>query len=229
MDELLAEIQSTFSVTLHDARRVDTISPPSRLAVYRESIPDLTEVFAIVGRTEEGDVREFVFAKNSIVSLSCQVTFEDLTPSDCIEYMFSEEPDRWFLAQVSMVALEEFKQKKFKLWEHQLKEPGCEAAFRRILHQGPIRNVYDKFIFPSPESTAGLFKVTDEHSGKSVDIPHQVDRLRKWNAETESYDEIDASLVGAPKNEKEADTYWARMLDGLRELRGKDYIDSLLA
>ena len=189
------------------------------------------DIHAVVGKN--GDVlREFIFCIDNgevvVPMLSCQVTFEDLSVSGCIEYCFAEEPSKWHLAQVSLEAIEDFQQNKFRLWEHQLKEPECEAAFRRQLQQGPIRHVYDKIIFPTPERIARAYKVIDEHSGKVVDLPHQVERMRMWNAEKQDYDELDPKLNGAPKDEESAKKYWVELLDRLRELRGVEYIDSLL-
>lgn len=180
-----------------------------------------------------GEIKEFLFEYNSVDAeivfpvVSCQITYEDIPLGDCPEYCFHDDPE-WRIAQVSDAALSHFREKKFKLWEHQLKEPECEAAFRRLLQQGPIRNVYDKFIFSSSEAVAQKYKVKDEHSGKLVDIPHQVDRMRRCEPVSGTYSDIDCSLIGAPKTESDATLYWTQFLEELRQLRGKDYIDQLL-
>jgi hypothetical protein len=159
--------------------------------------------------------------------VSCQITFEDLTLSQCPEYCF-EDDSEWRLSHLSLLALDDFRKKKFKLWEHQLNEPECEAAFRRLLQQGPIRNVFDKFIFPSSEAVAAKYKVVDEHSGKTVDVPHQVGKMRIWNPEKRAYEPLDCSLVGAPSNEEESNKYWQQKIKDLKELRGAEYIETLL-
>lgn len=228
MENYVRQIRDGFSVVID---RVEPVAiDADRLEIYKEVIPalDQTQSITVVVGSVEGQSREFLFCNDTLITLSCQVTFEDLSPADCIEFSFAEEPNRWHLAQVSTEALQDFRQKKFRLWEHQLKEPECEAAFRRILQQGPVHNVYDKFIFPNPPSLASLFKVTDEHSGKVVEIPHQVAKMRKWNPQDETYYQIDASLVGAPASKEQAEIYWQHTIEQLKDLRGEEYIDSLL-
>jgi hypothetical protein len=192
------------------------------------------KVFSVTGIDTQDNQLKYVIVTVSedgssveVPTVSCQITFEDLTLSQCLEYRFADEP-QWRIAQLSSDALEDFKLKKFKLWEHQLDEPECEAAFRRLLQQGPIRNVFDKFIFPSSDEVAAKYKVIDEHSGKSVDVPHQVSEMRIWNPSLRGYEAVDCSLVGAPSSDREAEEYWARKISQLKELRGSDYIESLL-
>ena len=232
--DIIAAVTEVFG-DVTNAHVIEQLSS-ERQELYKEffqrSSP--TRMGALVGEVD-GVVREFVYGidengRVEVPCVSCQVTFEDMSLSECVEYCFiDEEPHpSWHIASVSSLALDDFKAKKFKLWEHQLKAPECEAAFRRLLQQGPIRHVYDKFIFPTPESRAANYKVIDEHSGKTVDIPHQVDRMRIWNAEKQAYDEFDPSLAGAPRTSEEAAEYWTKLLNELREMRGSDYIDSLL-
>lgn len=226
IEEYVEQIQETFCAQIHHARIV-TVAP-ERLAIYAPVVGSVAGPVVAVAGIVDSTHREFLFINHKLITLSCQVTFDDLSPADCIEYSFAEEPGRFHLAQVSLAAIADFRAKKFKLWEHQLKEPECEAAFRRILQQGPIHNVYDKFIFPNPESLAHLFKVTDEHSGKVVEVPHQVHSMRQWNPEKQQYDPIDATLAGAPKTQGEAKQYWTNTIQQLKQLRGEEYIDSLL-
>jgi hypothetical protein len=201
-----------------------------RIKIYAPFI-QAGDLMALVATDHEGVLREFLFTlsdnKIEFPTVSCLITYEDVPLGDCPEYCFKDAPE-WKLALLADVALDHFRQKKFKLWEQQLKEPECEAAFRRLLQQGPIRNVYDKFIFPSPEQVAANYKVKDEHSGKLVDIPHQVSCMRRWNPKTERYQDVDCSLVGAPASDIQANQYWQHMLQELRQLRGTEYIDSLL-
>ena len=57
--------------------------------------------------------------------------------------------------------------------------------------------------------------MTDEKSGKKVQIPRPLHALRIWNATTKSYDEVSTLLDGAPSDE-EKDKYWTEMILGVR-------------
>lgn len=228
----VAAVESEFSVSVHQPKIA--LLSDERESVFSpfKQFGDAGKLLAITGEVD-GECREFIVEVNATnnqvraITISCQITFEDLSLSQCPEYFFEDDP-QWRVAQISLEALEDFKIKKFKLWEHQLKEPECEAAFRRLLQQGPIRNVFDKFIFPSSDAVALKFKVIDEHNGKAVDVPHQVSKMRLWNCEKGQYEDFNCSLSGAPTSESEAETYWNGMIDEMRELRGSEYIDSLL-
>ena len=234
IEKAVAAIEAKFGVTLENPEIVSIRE--DRLFLFESFVGHVQNVRGIRA-TVDGEVREYVVEIREtgdddveIPDVCCQITYEDLSLSDCVEYCFSEESPfpSWHVAQISAIAVEDFKAKKFKLWENQLQAPECEAAFRRQLQQGPIRNVYDKFIFPSPESLGNKYKVVDEHSGKIVDLPHQVSRMRIWNASKGEYDEFDPSLTGAPKSDDEAKVYWDQLMTTLCELRGKEYIESLL-
>jgi hypothetical protein len=232
-DIVISEISDTLGIELKDilVSRLEE----ERAELYSGFLPSDDYWFHSVLGTDslDGERKEVVVAVSSsssqviVPTVDCQITFEDLSLSQCPEYKFQDDPV-WRIAKLSLLALDDFKQKKFRLWEHQINEPECEAAFRRLLQQGPIRNVFDKFIFPSSEEVACNYKVVDEHSGKTVDVPHQVSQMRIWNPVTRVYDNLDCSLVGAPKSDVEAELYWNNKLAQLRELRGSQYIDSLL-
>jgi len=61
-----------------------------------------------------------------------------------------------------------------------------------------------------------------------VNIPHPVAALRVWNANELKYDEIDPALDGAP-SEADKETWWADFIKSLKEQRGDEYIEDLLA
>lgn len=102
-----------------------------------------------------------------------------------------------------------------------------EAAFARLLQSGPINRIYDKFGFPIPEDEQAAWRITDENTGKLVDIPRPVHKLRLWNPSTDSYDEISASLGGAP-SDAELNDYWLATLDEMKGKHGEEYIHTLL-
>ena len=230
-DKAKARVEDVFATTVTEVQ-IMAIPDHRRALMQHFATSQNAELFALTGTADEG-FREFLLVVDpetgsiDVPAVSCQITFEDLSPSECPEYRFEDDPE-WRVAQLSLMALDDFKAKKFRLWKHQLEEPECEAAFRRLLQQGPIRNVFDKFIFPSSDEVALKYKVTDEHSGKSVDVPHQVSEMRLWNAKEQRYEPLDCSLLGAPSTNEEATKYWDATLNELRELRGAEYIESLI-
>ncbi len=61
--------------------------------------------------------------------------------------------------------------------------------------------------------------MTNEETGKVIKLPHAVSQLRRWSAETLTYDMIDAHLEGAPK-EHEKD-----IIDNVKaKIQGKEDI-----
>jgi hypothetical protein len=102
-----------------------------------------------------------------------------------------------------------------------------EAAFARLLQSGPINRIYDKLGFPIPEDEQSAWRITDENTGKLVDIPRPVYKLRIWNPLTDSYDEISAQLGGAPSDD-ELNDYWVATMEEMKGKHGEDYIQALL-
>eukprot|EP00440_Ansanella_granifera_P023808 gb/GFBE01025859.1/.p1 GENE.gb/GFBE01025859.1/~~gb/GFBE01025859.1/.p1 ORF type:complete len:240 (+),score=64.67 gb/GFBE01025859.1/:1-720(+) len=205
-----------------------------RKKVFAAVFPDCAadQVVAIVAKGPSGDMKEFTAVMKGgaaeLVSGSCQITFEDLTPSDCVEYAFGEAPGQWALAQVSLEALETYRGMKFEAWKQMLEKPTCEAQFRRMLQLGVVTQLYDPQMFPTPEELKPQYQVTDERTGKLISLPHPVKELRVWNAEKQQYDSINTHLTGAP-TEAEKETWWTTFVGKLREEHGDEYISGLVA
>jgi hypothetical protein len=161
-----------------------------------------------------------------LVQGSCQIRHTNITPCECVEYAFQEEPDRWRMAQVCGEALEAYRSSKFESWLKMLKEPTCEAQLRRMIEIGPVTHLYDLNLFPTPQDLKSRFQVTNEKTGRMVDIPHPVSRLRLWNCSQQRYEGIDTQLAGAPA-EHEKEKWWNNILHQLEGHHGKDYIASL--
>lgn len=161
----------------------------------------------------------------------CDITYEDLSPSQCVEYSFADEDPvpTWHLSRISKDGYDHFIQCKFKVWEKALREPTCEAAFRRMLQRGLVYQMYDSNMFPTPPQLVEKYKVIDETNGKAVELPHPVSRCRTWDAELQTYTEVDTKLAGAPQNEEEAKTYWNAFLQELKDAKGAEYIDNMLS
>mmetsp|Transcript_44416 Transcript_44416/g.81061 ORF Transcript_44416/g.81061 Transcript_44416/m.81061 type:complete len:245 (-) Transcript_44416:166-900(-) len=163
-----------------------------------------------------------------LVNGSCSITYEDLSPSECIEYSFTEEvPRRWRLAQLSREALETYRGMKFEAWKQMLHHTTCEAQLRRMLQIGIVNRLYDPNVFPTPPALKSQYQVTDDKTGKLIDLPHPVGELRVWNASTNSYETFSPQLEGAP-SEADKDTAWAKIVANLKESMGDEYISSFM-
>merc|ERR1712014_476940 len=143
------------------------------------------------------------------------------------EYCFPEAPGQWALAQISRDALETYRAMKFEAWRKMLLEPTCEAQFRRMLQIGMLTQLFDPHVFPTPEAFKHMYQVTDEKTGKLIQLPHPVASLRIWNASEQKYDTIDPHLKGAPPLD-EKDKWWQSFMTELAAKHGEDYIKGLM-
>ena len=232
---VLSKLNEAFSVELKDARIAYLAE--ERSVLYSIFLKPDYESFTITGlETSENTLKEYVFQYHGaskdvhVPIVSCLIYGEEFSPSECFEYCFKDEEPfpTWRVSQICKEGLTSFKASKFQLWENMLKNPDCEAAFRRLLQQGPIQNVFERFVFPTPPLLIHKYKFIDETTGKAVDLPHEVSRMRQWNPATSQYEEYDARLVGAPVDSEAVQAYWETLLDTFRRTRGADYINSLL-
>jgi len=199
-----------------------------------EEISSADLVLAVECVKEEGDEKEEEVRIEKVITvtgddlevveLEDKITMEDLSPSELIEYTFSEH---WMLAPMSLPSLEGYRKMKFANWKHMIEHPVCEAAFKRLLNIGLITNMFDHVAFPSPEEEQKDWVVQDEH-GKDVVIPRPVKALRVWSVKDRCYSAVAAHLDGAPAAD-EAPKYWNDMLSKFKNERGEDYINDLLA
>ena len=161
------------------------------------------------------------------VMTECGISYEELSPTQLVEYQY-EEGGAWALSKVSLEPLEYYKSSKFKAWREMLDTPSCEAAFARMIQAGPLNCIYDKLGFPIPENEQGMWTITDEKSGKLVDIPRPVFGLRIWDAATDSYSSVSPLMGGAPEDATSLAAYWEVTLGELRVKHGDEYITKLL-
>jgi len=198
-----------------------------RKAVIGSLLPDILplECFSV---STTGD--DFLVIKNGteleVIVETCSITYSDMSVLSMVEYKFSEEPT-WRTAKVSKQALESYRIIKFKQWLGMLHAPTCEAQFRRMLQIGVVTRLYDKQLFPTPEAYIDKYRVTDEHSGKLIDVPHMVEALRMWNSATQQYDPLPVELEGAP-TQTESETWWKDKLFELQDQKGRVYIEQML-
>lgn len=208
-----------------------------RRQIMATAFPEVSagKVVAVLAKSGGSDVQEFTVKLKDdslddpqIVMGNCQITYEDLTPGECIEFSFGEEPDVWFMAQLSQEALETYRSMKFDAWKGMLVKPTCEAQFRRMLQIGMISELYDPTVFPTPEAQKASYQVTDERTGKLIELPHPVKGLRIWDASNQMYKSIETRLAGAPGT-AEAEKWWAEFMQSLNSQHGAEYLAGLLA
>mmetsp|Transcript_15095 Transcript_15095/g.32527 ORF Transcript_15095/g.32527 Transcript_15095/m.32527 type:complete len:247 (-) Transcript_15095:233-973(-) len=211
---------------------------PGRVPVIASAFPSVGEsgynIYSVTA-SKDGETKDFIVRVKSgvpasdaeVIMGSCQIMFEDLSPCDCVEYSFQEAPDTWRMSQLGQDALETYRGMKFDNWKQMLVGPTCEAQFRRMLQIGMISQFYDPQLFPTPDDMKSRYQVTDEKTGKLIQLPHPVSGLRVWNAATQSYKDIDTQLTGAP-TPQEAGKWWADFVEELKGKHGAEYIDSLI-
>jgi hypothetical protein len=220
----------------------------ARLEIYRRSLPEFAEglgadVVLACRCAYEGDVDpdewEGPTTCEHVVSISNEtgeatlLAVEDVMmmeplPIPCaVEYQF-DAGGAWTLAKVSEGSLEMWRTRKFALWLKQMRNPDCEAAFKRMLQVGLITTLYDHAIFPTDEAHRAQYEVTNER-GKKVPIPHPVCALRVWDCEAGAYRAIDPTVEGAPRDAAGAKKFWAELLAELTAKHGAEYMASLMA
>ena len=211
----------------------------ARSSLYRKHLPTSSQgssIWSLTGCDDTGATQEYIFTGSAsgdapeLVDCQCVVMFDDMALSSGLEYCFADELPfpTWHLTKVSLAAFEFFKTVKFKAWEKELRNPSCEAAFRRLLQAGPVYRVFDAGMFPTPPELADAYKVLDEKTGKTALVPHPIAQCRIWNPAKNDYDAVNAELQGAPTSEAEAKAYWANLLAELKTLNGEEYIEDLI-
>lgn len=210
-----------------------------RLPIIAKAFPECAaadgQVMAVVA-SSTGKTREFIAIVKDISSGSpsanlvmteCRILYTDLTPSECCEYSFAEDPDSWMLSKLSLDALESYRSSKFESWKSMLTNPVCEAQFRRMLAIGIVTRLYDEQVFPTPDSQKSLYEVTDDKTGKLIQLPHPVSGLRIWSSTSQSYDSLDSHLIGAP-SEADKSSYWEGIIQDLKAKLGEEYVSKFL-
>jgi hypothetical protein len=187
-------------------------------------------VFAVKYAGENGVVEHIILwngSRSVPVLCECGISCEELSPTQMVEYQYDSDGP-WRLAKISYEPMEAYKSHKFKMWREMLDKPSCEAAFARMIKSGPVNRLYDKLGFPISESEQDNWKITDEKTGKQVDIPRPVHALRIWNSEAGEYTMVSPIMVGAPPDDEALAEYWQETLVELKTKHGEDYVNSLL-
>jgi len=188
----------------------------SRLST--DDLTDTDDLFAVRCTGGRGPLEHAVRVRSGAATplmMECKVSYEELPPSALVEYKFPDGDGEWRLSMVCLEYLLAFRAGKFADWEKRLLQPTCLAELRRMVAIGPVYNVFDHHMFPSPEEEKSKFEVTDDN-GKKVILPRPVSALRIWSMEKQAYKDVDPTLAGTP-SEAERDAYWAGLIEKLKE------------
>eukprot|EP01063_Lacrimia_lanifica_P001008 TRINITY_DN1047_c0_g3_i1.p1 TRINITY_DN1047_c0_g3~~TRINITY_DN1047_c0_g3_i1.p1 ORF type:complete len:235 (+),score=117.45 TRINITY_DN1047_c0_g3_i1:52-756(+) len=216
------------------ATKVQDIDP-ARVAIYAAKVPQLQSgaVKGVVVENEYGDIIQHVVHQVGdaapqpiVIEEACKIMLEDLSPTQCVEYKFAES-DQWHLGWMGREGCDGYRSAKFKHWREMIDKPDCEAAFRGLLRTGLVTRLYDSQAMPNAPEDAEKWRVTNEETGKTYELPHPVDKMRIWDAAEEKYVELSAHLDGAPSDE-DAPAYWQALLEEQVEKHGQETIDRLL-
>ena len=171
------------------ALEVQAVSDERR-AVYARLLPELAsgELHGVVCDADGEKVQHLVHkpaggaAVVVIVEEGCKIMLDDLSPTQMVEYRFSESPE-WRCGYLGEAAMESYRTQKFKTWKDMVVNPSCKAAFKRILQTGLVTKLYDTVALPTPAEDAQKWTVTNEETGKIIHVPHPVSQMRIWDAE----------------------------------------------
>mmetsp|Transcript_25952 Transcript_25952/g.36569 ORF Transcript_25952/g.36569 Transcript_25952/m.36569 type:complete len:260 (+) Transcript_25952:120-899(+) len=224
------------------SREIIGVVSLERLAIWatREDVasvidPQNDTIIAVkcVGSDGETELEHAVKISNNdthaeAIMIECKVSYEEMSPSALVEYKYQDDAtvqDQWRLSLVSLPYLLSFRAGKFKMWEQRMVQPTCKAEFRRMFAIGPVYQIFDHIMFPSPPEERSQFDVIDDASGKKIILPRPVSALRIWNTTTQSYDVVDSTLDGTPTTDAERELYWTNLVTKLKETFGEEIED----
>jgi len=215
--------------------RSHELLPASRVDIYARKFPRLSSGVAVSAtyENEDKEVLEYIVHIDpktkapTLILQECSIFLEEFPPSQIVEYSFQPNGP-WLLSNCCVNAVEMYRQHKFSKWRELFDHASCEAALRRLLKIGLIARLYDESAFPELEEDKASWQVTDERTGKLVHIPHPVHALRRWDTTSQAYVEVPCRLEGAP-SDADVDQYWAKLLEELYRLYGKEYIEGLMS
>eukprot|EP01060_Flectonema_neradi_P032557 TRINITY_DN5206_c0_g2_i1.p1 TRINITY_DN5206_c0_g2~~TRINITY_DN5206_c0_g2_i1.p1 ORF type:complete len:233 (+),score=40.01 TRINITY_DN5206_c0_g2_i1:64-762(+) len=204
-----------------------------RVEIYSKLAPKLKSgtVKGVLCDQDGVKVQHIVHSDNGkvevvVIEEACKIMLDDLSPTQMVEYKF--EDTGFMLGWMGEDAAASYRSAKFKAWKEMVDKPNCEAAFRRILQAGVVTRLYDTVALPTPPEQADKYIVTNEETGKKINIPHEVSEMRVWDAEAGSYKAFSAHLDGAPQPD-EKEQFWGNLIAEQREKHGDELIDKILA
>lgn len=156
---------------------------------------------------------------------TCGISYDSFSPTCMIEYQY-DAGGPYRLSKIALEPFLQYKKCKFRTWEKMLENPECQAAFSRMLKEGPMNHLFDSIAFPIPEDEILLWVAKNE-KGKNTEIPRPVFAFRLWDPIDNCYQPLSPLMDGAPENDEALKIYWESKLESLRASSGADYIESL--
>lgn len=214
---------------------------PERVALLATVAEGLTadNAVAVTCTSVDGETVETIVNSDTMHHYTFEnpIMMCDESISTFVEAQF-EEGGEWELSRGTVETIGGEKISLFKKYEDTVKEdpPGCLSTLRRMLQAGPVTKLYSggggKFGVPvhggfslrMPAADVEKWQMLND-KGEMIAIPRSAHALRAWNAETRSYDEIDAVLDGAPRTPEEVDAWF---IDVVKKLKASNYVGSKL-
>lgn len=179
----------------------------------------------------EGSKQEHVFVEDPIMMSEVQIP-------GLVEAQFTEG-GAWVLGSAGMESLQGEKNMLWGVYEQQVSQlpPGCMAATRRMLQQGPVIRLFDR----GPGGIRGGFslRMADEErkdwetvnaQNKITDVPRMAHAVRYWDATARQYVVIDAALNGAPATPEAGDEWFVALIKKMKSspYMGPEMVDNLV-
>jgi len=191
------------------------------------------EVLETIVKVSEGGLEHCLFEDPIMATEASIASF--------VEAQFVEGGP-WVLSRATLSGIEAERGTLFKLYEDSIsnEQPDCLSTLRRMLQSGPITKLYtggggkyvsshEGFSLRMPPAEVQEWQMVND-KGDTVDIPRPCFAVRTWNAESRSYDEVSATLVGAPIGEDSTDEWFIGVIKKLKSSNylGSDLLDALV-
>jgi len=209
---------------------------PERAALFAGIAPGLTAANGAVVTCSSDTMGTVEAIVNLETMEHCKfedpIMFSEGLIASLVEAQF-EHAGPWVLSRGAREGIEQEKGTLFSSYEKMvtMENPECLSTLRKMLQKGPITRLYtgggnkfvashEGFALRMPASEVADWQMTND-KGELQDIPRPALALRLWNAETRSYDYLDATLEGAPTTPGKIDAWY---VDVVRKLKGSNYI-----
>ena len=178
---------------------------------------DGSNAVCLVGKDEYDETAEMILRLDDDGKPVEVCQAEDSIMMECTnlhgfpEYRFPGT--EWRVSTAGKDALVQWRNVKFKDYETNIKKcpPNCLAGLGKMLHLGPVTNLYglaNDPMFPMTEEEKVKWTVVPKDNPKNKTfLPLQLNGLRCFNPVSRSYEALDMRLGGAPPADKEEEWF----------------------
>jgi len=207
--------------------------PPERVARYAAVAPTLTpaNAVAVTCTLQGGDTVETIVNIDTMEHCVFEdpIMFTAVSLASLVEAQF-EEDGPWVLSRGTREGVESERKVNFiQRYEKDVTSKlgsFCMATLRKMLQKGPVTRLFtggggkhmashEGFALRMPPEEVEHWQTLDD-KGVVQDVPRPAHAVRVWNAEGRCYDDIDATLEGAPGTPEEADKWFVETIKKLK-------------